>query len=90
MGQFRAGVFATRREHAKSGVSGVLPKFLDTEQKNQVGLGPWNSTAAFEGISGPPKFRNPRTVIDRSELLVHRAPSLENGKTCPIDDKTEA
>ncbi len=28
------------REHAKSGVSGVLPKFLDTEQKTQVGLGP--------------------------------------------------
>lgn len=28
------------REHARSGVSGVLPKFLDTEQKNQVGLGP--------------------------------------------------
>jgi len=28
------------RDHAKSGVSGVLPKFLDTEQKNQVGLGP--------------------------------------------------
>lgn len=28
------------REHAKSGVSGVLPKFLDTEQKKQVGLGP--------------------------------------------------
>lgn len=27
------------REHARSGVSGVLPKFLDTEQK-QVGLGP--------------------------------------------------
>src|ERR1700679_1552095 len=28
------------REHAKSGVSGVLPKFLDTEQKKQDGLGP--------------------------------------------------
>jgi len=28
------------REHAKSGVSGVLPKFLDTEQKKQVGLKP--------------------------------------------------
>jgi serine/threonine-protein kinase HipA len=28
------------REHARSGVSGVLPKFLDTEQKKQVGLGP--------------------------------------------------
>jgi serine/threonine-protein kinase HipA len=27
------------REHAKSGVSGVLPKFLDTETKNQGGLG---------------------------------------------------
>ena len=28
------------REHAKSGVSGVLPKFLDTEAKQQGGLGP--------------------------------------------------
>lgn len=28
------------REHAKSGVSGVLPKFLDTEQQKQLGLGP--------------------------------------------------
>ncbi|HXW91258.1 MAG TPA: type II toxin-antitoxin system HipA family toxin [Terriglobales bacterium] len=28
------------REHAKSGVSGVLPKFLDTELQKQVGLGP--------------------------------------------------
>jgi serine/threonine-protein kinase HipA len=28
------------REHAKSGVSGVLPKFLDTEQKQEGGLGP--------------------------------------------------
>lgn len=28
------------REHARSGVSGVLPKFLDTGQKKQVGLGP--------------------------------------------------
>jgi len=28
------------REHAKSGVSGVLPKFLDTEQRQEGGLGP--------------------------------------------------
>jgi len=28
------------REHAKSGVSGVLPKFLDTEAQQQGGLGP--------------------------------------------------
>jgi serine/threonine-protein kinase HipA len=27
------------REHARSGVSGVLPKFLDTEEKKQGGLG---------------------------------------------------
>ncbi len=27
------------REHAKSGISGVLPKFLDTETRNQGGLG---------------------------------------------------
>jgi len=28
------------REHAKSGISGVLPKFLDTELQKQAGLGP--------------------------------------------------
>jgi serine/threonine-protein kinase HipA len=28
------------REHARSGVSGVLPKFLDTEQKDEGGLRP--------------------------------------------------
>src|ERR1017187_2858094 len=28
------------REHARSGVSGVLPKFLDTEAQQQGGLGP--------------------------------------------------
>lgn len=30
------------REHAKSGVSGVLPKFLDTEERKEVGLGRHN------------------------------------------------
>jgi len=30
------------REHAKSGVSGVLPKFLDTEEKKEDGLGRHN------------------------------------------------
>jgi serine/threonine-protein kinase HipA len=30
------------REHAKSGVSGVLPKFLDAEKRKQAGLGKHN------------------------------------------------
>src|SRR6202171_2515563 len=30
------------REHAKSGVSGVLPKFLDTAQRKQDGMGRHN------------------------------------------------
>jgi serine/threonine-protein kinase HipA len=30
------------REHAKSGVSGVLPKFLDTEERKQAGIGNYN------------------------------------------------
>jgi serine/threonine-protein kinase HipA len=30
------------REHAKSGVSGVLPKFLDTEERKQDGMGKHN------------------------------------------------
>jgi serine/threonine-protein kinase HipA len=33
------------REHAKSGVSGVLPKFLDTEQKKTRGLEPHRKTS---------------------------------------------
>jgi serine/threonine-protein kinase HipA len=32
-------------------------------------LSPWKSSAAFEGISDPPKLENPRTVVGRSELL---------------------
>jgi serine/threonine-protein kinase HipA len=32
-------------------------------------LGPWKSSAAFEGISDSPKLENPRTVVGRSELL---------------------
>ena len=39
------------------------------------GLSPWKSAAAFEGISDPPKLKNPRTVIGRSELLAHRTKS---------------
>jgi hypothetical protein len=30
---------------------------------------------SFEGISDPPKLKNPRTVIGRSELLAHRTKS---------------
>jgi serine/threonine-protein kinase HipA len=33
------------REHARSGVSGVLPKFLDTELTRQIGLGPHKKAA---------------------------------------------
>jgi serine/threonine-protein kinase HipA len=32
-------------------------------------LSPWKSSAAFKGISDPPKLENPRTVVGRSELL---------------------
>jgi serine/threonine-protein kinase HipA len=39
------------------------------------GLSPWKSSVAFEGISDPPKLKNPRTVIGRSELLSHRTNS---------------
>ena len=38
-------------------------------------LSPWRPSAAFEGISDPPKLKNPRTVIGRSELLSHRTKS---------------
>jgi hypothetical protein len=39
------------------------------------GLSPWKSAAAFEGISDPPKLKNPRTVTGRSELLARRTKS---------------
>jgi hypothetical protein len=39
------------------------------------GLSPWKSAAVFQGISDPPKLKNPRTVIGRSELLAHRTKS---------------
>jgi serine/threonine-protein kinase HipA len=39
------------------------------------GLSPWKSSAAFKGISDPPKLRNPRTVIGSSNLLSHRTKS---------------
>jgi serine/threonine-protein kinase HipA len=35
------------REHAKSGVSGVLPKFLDTEEKKQAGMGGHNKATVL-------------------------------------------
>lgn len=35
------------REHAKSGVSGVLPKFLDTEPQKHGGLGPHKKATIF-------------------------------------------
>jgi serine/threonine-protein kinase HipA len=35
------------REHAKSGVSGVLPKFLDTEEKKQAGMGGHNKVTVL-------------------------------------------
>jgi serine/threonine-protein kinase HipA len=77
------------REHAKSGISGVLPKFLDTDLQKQVGLGPhkkasllnmyglppWKSSPAFEGISDMPKLKSPRKVIGRSELMANRGKS---------------
>jgi hypothetical protein len=42
------------------------------------GLSPWKPSTAFEGISDPPKLKNPRTVISRSELLSHRTKSKSN------------
>ena len=45
------------------------------------GLSPWKSTAAFDGISDPPKLKNPRTVIGRSELLSHRTKIQVTGAT---------
>jgi serine/threonine-protein kinase HipA len=41
------------------------------------GLSPWKSPKAFEGISDPPKLKNPRTIIGQSELLAHSAKSKE-------------
>ena len=38
-------------------------------------LSPWKSSPAFEGISDPPKLKNSRKVIGRSELLANRSKS---------------
>jgi hypothetical protein len=39
------------------------------------GLSPSKSSTAFEGTSDPPKLKNPRKVIGRSELLANRSKS---------------
>jgi serine/threonine-protein kinase HipA len=40
--------FRLVREHAKSGVSGVLPKFLDIEAQQQEGFGPHKKAILFQ------------------------------------------
>src|SRR6202023_3179345 len=42
------------------------------------GLSPRKSSTAFDGISDPPKLKNTRTVIGRSELLSHGTNSKSN------------
>ena len=44
-------------------------------EPRMYGLSPWKSSPAFEGISDPPKLRNPRKVIGQSELLANRSKS---------------
>jgi serine/threonine-protein kinase HipA len=44
-------------------------------EPRMYGLSPWKSSSAFEGISDPPKLKNPRKVIGRSELLANRSKS---------------
>ena len=44
-------------------------------EPRMYGLSPWKSSPAFEGISDPPKLKNPRKVIGRSELLANRSKS---------------
>jgi serine/threonine-protein kinase HipA len=44
-------------------------------EPRMYGLSPWKSSSAFEGISDPPKLKNSRKVIGRSELLAHRSKS---------------
>jgi serine/threonine-protein kinase HipA len=44
-------------------------------EPRMYGLSPWKSSSAFEGISDPPKLKNSREVVGRSELLAHRSKS---------------
>jgi serine/threonine-protein kinase HipA len=44
-------------------------------EPRMYGLSPWKSSSAFEGISDPPKLKNSRKVVGRSELLAHRSKS---------------
>jgi serine/threonine-protein kinase HipA len=43
--------------------------------RHMYALSPWKSSAAFEGISDPPKLKSPRRVMGRSELLAVRSKS---------------
>jgi serine/threonine-protein kinase HipA len=43
--------------------------------RRMYALNPWKSSPAFEGISDLPKFKNPKKVIGRSELLAVRSKS---------------
>jgi serine/threonine-protein kinase HipA len=63
------GFTETGKRMLKAWSEGVLA----LRDRRMYALSPWKSSAAFEGISDPPKLRMPRTVIGRSELLADRS-----------------
>ena len=71
------------RAHAKSGVSGVLPKFLDTEQKKQVGLGPHKkaSLLTHEHIIKGSSSKLPLATANEHLCMQVAARVVESAKT---------
>ena len=48
---------------------GTTESTICRRDSRMYALSQWKSSAAFKGISDPPKLENPRTVVGRSELL---------------------
>lgn len=71
------------REHAKSGVSGVLPKFLDTEARKQRGLGVHNKATLLthRHIIKGSSARLPFATANEHLCMQVAARVLESAKT---------
>lgn len=66
-----AGFQETGKRMLTAGSEGVSV----LRDSRKYGLSVWKSSTAFGAISAPPKLKNPRPVIGRSELLSHRTNS---------------
>jgi len=76
------------REHARSGVSGVLPKFLDTEQKQHGGLGPHKkaSLLTHQHIIKAASSRLPFAMANEHLCMQVASKVVESARTELSDD----